>query len=35
MAYGQTEETIKEHTVKIAIADAKRITNQSGNKTKA
>ena len=31
-AYGQTEETIKEHTVRIAIADARRITNQIGNR---
>ena len=34
-AYGQTEETIREHTVRIAIADARRTTNQSGNRANA
>ena len=33
-AYGQTEESIKEHTVNLAIADAKRIFNKSGDKAK-
>ena len=33
-AYGQTEESIKEHIVNLAIADAKRILNKSGDKAK-
>ena len=32
--YGQTEESIKEHTANLAIADAKRILNKSGDKAK-
>ena len=33
-AYWQTEESIKEHTVNLAIADAKRILNKSGDNAK-
>ena len=33
-AYGQTEESIKEHTANLAIADAKRILNKSGDNAK-
>ena len=31
-AYGQTEETIKEHTARMATADARRLTNHFDNK---
>ena len=31
-AYGQTEGSIKEHTVNLAITDAKRILYKSGDK---
>ena len=34
IAYGQTEESIKEHIVNLAIADAKRILNKSGDNAK-
>ena len=33
-AYGQTEESIKEHIVNLAIADAKRILNKIGDNAK-